>query len=96
MPGGLTPLHDLALTYSVGVVDEDAVTNLNHVKTRLLVQFWHLAERRGRVGPEGVSIPVPLAQEMLAKPVGATRPSVTAGLGRLASRGLLVRESDRG
>lgn len=74
----------------------DAVTNLKHVETRLLVQFWHLAERWGRVGPDGISIPVPLTHEMLAKLVGAARPSVTTGLGRLASRGLLVRESDRG
>ena len=29
---------------------------------------------------------------MIAKLVGATRPSVTTGLGRLAARGLLVRE----
>jgi CRP/FNR family cyclic AMP-dependent transcriptional regulator len=66
------------------------------VETRLLVQFWHLAERWGRVGPDGISISVPLTHEMLAKLVRATRPSVTTGLGRLASRGLLVRESDRG
>jgi CRP/FNR family transcriptional regulator, cyclic AMP receptor protein len=72
----------------------DAVTNLKHVETRLLVQFWHLAERWGRVGPQSISIPVPLTHEMLAKLVGATRPSVTTGLGRLAARGLLVREPD--
>jgi CRP/FNR family transcriptional regulator, cyclic AMP receptor protein len=72
----------------------DALTNLKHVETRLLVQFWHLAERWGRVGPQSISIPVPLTHDMLAKLVGATRPSVTTGLGRLASRGLLVRERD--
>jgi CRP/FNR family transcriptional regulator, cyclic AMP receptor protein len=70
----------------------DALTNLKHVETRLLVQFWHLAERWGRVGPENISIPIPLTHEMLAKLVGATRPSVTTGLGRLASRGVLARE----
>jgi CRP/FNR family cyclic AMP-dependent transcriptional regulator len=71
----------------------DALTNLKHVETRLLVQFWHLAERWGRVGPECIAIPVPLTHEMLAKLVGATRPSVTTGLGRLAARNLLVRDS---
>lgn len=70
----------------------DAITNLKHVETRLLVQFWHLAERWGRVAPDDISIPVPLTHEMLAKLVGATRPSVTTGLGRLAARGLVVRE----
>jgi CRP/FNR family cyclic AMP-dependent transcriptional regulator len=72
----------------------DAITNLKHVETRLLMQFWHLAERWGRVGPHGIAIPVPLTHDMLAKLVGATRPSVTTGLGRLASRGLLVRDPD--
>lgn len=72
----------------------DALTNLKHVETRLLVQFWHLAERWGRVGPASISIPVPLTHEMLAKLVGATRPSVTTGLGRLAARGLLTRDAD--
>jgi CRP/FNR family cyclic AMP-dependent transcriptional regulator len=70
----------------------DALTNLKHVETRLLVQFWHLAERFGRVGPSGISIELPLTHEMLAKLVGATRPSVTTGLGRLGARGLLQRE----
>lgn len=71
----------------------DAITNLKHVEARLLVQFWHLAERWGRVGPDSISIPVPLTHEMLAKLVGATRPTVTTGLGRLAARGLLARKS---
>jgi CRP/FNR family transcriptional regulator, cyclic AMP receptor protein len=71
----------------------DAITNLKHVETRLLVQFWHLADRFGRVGPTGISIRLPLTHEMLGKLVGATRPSVTTALGRLAARGLLVREN---
>jgi CRP/FNR family transcriptional regulator, cyclic AMP receptor protein len=71
----------------------DALTNLKHVETRLLVQFWHLAERWGRVRPGSISIAVPLTHEMLAKLVGATRPSVTTALGRLAARGLLTRDA---
>ena len=71
----------------------DALTNLKHVETRLLVQFWHLAERFGRVGLTGISIQLPLTHEMLGKLVGATRPSVTTALGRLAARELLVREN---
>jgi hypothetical protein len=70
----------------------DALTNLKHVETRLLVQFWHLAERWGRVGRDDISIPVPLTHEMLAQLVGATRPSVTTGLGHLATRGLVLRD----
>jgi CRP/FNR family transcriptional regulator, cyclic AMP receptor protein len=72
----------------------EAISNLKHVETRLLVQFWHLAERWGRVGPDTISISLPVTHEMLAKLVGATRPSVTTGLGRLAARGLLKRQPD--
>lgn len=58
------------------------------------MQFWHLAERFGRVTAEGISLEMPLTHEMLAKLVGATRPTVTTGLGRLTARGLLTREPD--
>jgi CRP/FNR family cyclic AMP-dependent transcriptional regulator len=44
-------------------------------------------------GRRGISISVPLTHEMLAKLVGATRPSVTTALGRLATRGLLPRDA---
>ena len=71
---------------------QDAITNLKHVETRLLVQFSQLAERFGRVGPSTIAIPVPLTHEMLAKLVGAARPSVTTGLGRLSERGFLTRD----
>jgi len=58
------------------------------------VQFWHLAERWGRVGRDGVTITLPLTHELLAKLVGAARPSVTTALGDLAARGLLTRDQD--
>jgi CRP/FNR family transcriptional regulator, cyclic AMP receptor protein len=71
-----------------------AITNLKHVETRVLVEFWHLAERWGRVGPSGVRIQLPLTHELLAKLVGAARPSVTTALGHLADRGLLRRDGE--
>jgi CRP/FNR family transcriptional regulator, cyclic AMP receptor protein len=72
----------------------EAITNFKHVETRLLVLFWHLAERFGRVGPESIAVSVPLTHEHLARLVGAARPSVTTALGRLAARGLLVRDQE--
>lgn len=92
-PEVLARLTGRALTRAQAQGLHDAVTNLKHVETRLLVQFWHLAERWGRVGPEGISIEVPVTHEMLAKLVGATRPSVTTALGHLAERGLLIRDT---
>ena len=90
-PDVLARLTGRAVGRAKALALHDAITNLKHVETRLLVQFWHLAERWGRVGPHGITIPVPLTHDMLAKLVGATRPSVTTALGRLASRGVLAR-----
>jgi hypothetical protein len=70
------------------------VRSLKHVEARLLVQFWHLAERWGRVDRDGVTVTLPLTHELLAKLVGAARPSVTTALGRLADRGLLHRSGN--
>lgn len=92
-PDVLARLTGRSVGRSKALALHDAITNLKHVETRLLVQFWHLAERWGKVGPDSISIRMPLTHDMLAKLVGATRPSVTTGLGRLAARGLLVRES---
>jgi CRP-like cAMP-binding protein len=70
----------------------NAVTNLKQVQVRLLVLFFHLAERWGRVGVGVINVPLPLTHETLAKLVGAARPSVTTALGALAERGLLCRD----
>ncbi len=69
-----------------------AVTHLRRVHSRLLIFFWLLAERWGRVGPDGVHVSLPLTHDILAMLVGARRPTVTVGLQRLARSGLLVRE----
>ncbi len=90
-PEVLAALLERAVRRAKSMALHAAITNAKHVETRLLVQFWHLAERRGRVGPNGVSVALPVTHEMLAKLVGATRPSVSTALGRLAEKGLLVR-----
>lgn len=73
-----------------------AVTHLPRVYARLLILFWLLAERWGKVSPEGVYITLPLTHEILAMLVGAHRPPVTIALQRLSRAGLLTRaRSDR-
>ncbi|MFZ0040905.1 MAG: helix-turn-helix domain-containing protein [Solirubrobacteraceae bacterium] len=69
-----------------------AVTHLPRVYARLLILFWLLAERWGKVGPDGVHITLPLTHEVLAMLVGAHRPPVTIALQRLSRAGLLTRE----
>jgi CRP-like cAMP-binding protein len=73
-----------------------AVTHLPRTHSRLLMLFWLLAERWGKVGPDGVHVTLPLTHELLSVLVGSHRPTVTIALQRLARAGLLTRErSDR-
>jgi CRP-like cAMP-binding protein len=73
-----------------------AVTHLPRAYVRLLILFWLLAERWGRVGSEGVYVTLPLTHEVLGMLIGAHRPTVTIALQRLTRAGFLIRErSDR-
>jgi CRP/FNR family transcriptional regulator, cyclic AMP receptor protein len=71
-----------------------AVSHLKLVETRLVAVLWYYADRWGRVTPEGRVLPVRLTHALLARVVGARRPSVSTALGRLQDRGLLERMSN--
>lgn len=73
---------------------QQAVSQLTRVDRRLLALFWHLAERWGRVGADGVVVPLALTHRILGQLIGARRPTVSTALGELAERGELVRRSD--
>lgn len=68
-----------------------AISNLTRVDERITALMWHLADRWGHVTPEGVVVPAPLTHEMIARLVGAHRPSVTSALGDLGRSGVLER-----
>jgi len=71
-----------------------AISQLNGVDRRLLTLFWHLAERWGRVTPDGVAVTAPIPHRIVAQLVGARRPTVSTSLSQLAERGELVRRRD--
>ena len=73
---------------------QQAVSQLTRVDRRLLALFWHLAERWGRVGAEGLVVPLALTHRILGQLIGARRPTVSTALGELAERGELVRRGD--
>jgi CRP/FNR family transcriptional regulator, cyclic AMP receptor protein len=75
--------HALSLQLALGQVPR--------VEGRLLLLFWRLAERWGRMTPDGIVVPLKLTHETLGALVAARRPSVTSALGRLADAGLLRR-----
>lgn len=68
-----------------------AVSHLKLVEMRLLVILWYYADRWGRVTPRGVLLPLRMTHSLLARIVGARRPSVSTALGRLQERGLVER-----
>jgi CRP/FNR family transcriptional regulator, cyclic AMP receptor protein len=73
-----------------------ALSHLTRVDVRLLALFWHLADRWGRVSPEGVVVPLRLTHQTLASLIGAQRPSVTTALGGLAQAGQVTRRAEGG
>lgn len=72
-----------------------AIHSLQHLELRLLVLFWHLADRFGRVSTEGTIVPLRLSHSDIAELVGSQRPSVSVRLSELAKRRVLVRRGDR-
>lgn len=71
-----------------------AAVRARRAETRLLLLFWHLADRWGRVGPDGVVIPLKLTHGRLAELVCLRRPTVSAALARLRDAGTLARRPD--
>jgi CRP/FNR family transcriptional regulator, cyclic AMP receptor protein len=82
---GLRRAHALAISL--------AIAHHQRVDDRLLLTLWHVAERWGRVHPDGIVILLPLGHQRLADLVGAHRPSVTTAIGELTRAGKLSRRS---
>jgi hypothetical protein len=68
-----------------------AIAGTRRIEDRLLLLFWHLAERWGRREPDGVVLELALTHTTLSHLIGAERPTVTTALGDLAERGALTR-----
>jgi CRP/FNR family cyclic AMP-dependent transcriptional regulator len=81
-------------TRSQGIVG--AIAHLRHIDLRILVLLTHLAERWGRVTPDGIVVPLQLTHRRIAMLVGAQRPTVTAALSRMAAESVVVRTPERG
>jgi len=84
-----------AVWRSHGLALNLAISHQGRIEDRLLLLFWHLAQRWGRVSADGVRLDLPLTHKTLAKLVSAQRPSVTNALGELRERRLLLRREDR-
>ena len=68
-----------------------AIHCVQRVDVKLLLLFWHLADRFGTVTPAGTVVPLSLSHADLAELVGAARPSVSTALKCLAEQGFVQR-----
>ncbi len=89
-----TVLFDRLTERSMRLATNQAISQLTRVDRRLLAVFWHLAERWGRVGSDGVVVPLALSHRILGQLVGARRPTVSSAISELVRRGELVRRED--
>jgi CRP/FNR family cyclic AMP-dependent transcriptional regulator len=71
-----------------------AISQITGVEMRVEALLWHLAERWGRVGTNGIIIPVALSHRMIGSLVGARRPTVSTAIARLTEEGRLTRRPD--
>jgi len=68
-----------------------AIAQQPRLDDRLWMLFWELADRHGRVHPDGVHLDLPLTHEVLSYLAAARRPSVSSALTKLAEQGRLRR-----
>jgi CRP/FNR family transcriptional regulator, cyclic AMP receptor protein len=71
-----------------------AISQITGVETRIEALLWHLSQRWGRVGREGVILGLALSHRMIGALVGARRPTVSTALARLAADGRVRRRAD--
>jgi CRP/FNR family transcriptional regulator, cyclic AMP receptor protein len=95
-PEIVSRLMGRVMSRSRRLVGSLVIAQLGSVDLRLHVALWHLADRFGRVRPDGVLVPLHLTHETLGHLVGARRPSVTAAMGRLTDRGLVEPQREGG
>ena len=93
-PQVMAALLERAIRRTLRMSIHQALLQLSPVETRLVVLFWHLAERWGRVTPDGISVRLRMSHELLGQLVGCRRASVTTALHRVADSGLVVRRTD--
>jgi hypothetical protein len=85
-------LLDRAVERSRILAFQQLASHLPHLESRLMALLWMLADRWGRVTPDGVLLPIRLTHSTLAELVGASRPSVSSTLKLLERSGLLNRK----
>ena len=90
-PGVGAALVRRALERSERLLVTMSIGHRRRLEDRIWLLLWYLADRHGRVHPDGVHLDLRLTHELLGHLTGAQRPSVTLALGRLAADGRVQR-----
>lgn len=95
-PAVMAALLERSTRRSYELVHQATIAHVRRADTRVLLLLWHLADRWGRVTPNGVVVPVPLTHQLLAQMTCLRRPTVSAALGELAQAGEISSLRGRG
>jgi hypothetical protein len=87
-------LHQRSTEQITRTAVHSALLALPRVDARILGLIWHVADRRGRVGSDGVAVRLPVTHLQLGMIVGAQRSTTTLAVHRLAAEGLLTSDGD--
>jgi CRP-like cAMP-binding protein len=90
-PSIISQLISRTLARSRALSFQLAIAGVRRADDRLLLLAWHLADRWGRVRPDGTLLPIPLTHDLLAQLARLRRPAASAALVRLAHNGKLIR-----
>lgn len=93
-PELLVALHERLRTQERRLAVHAAIGKLRRVEERVLAVLWQLGEQWGRMGADGVLIPLALTHETLGRLAGAERPTVSLALTRLGEAGAVHRRPD--
>lgn len=88
-PGVIGRLLDRSVDRSRRLAVNMAIVHHRRIDVRLLMLFWHLADRWGQLSNRRLIVPLRLSHTVLADLVAAQRPTITTALSDLERRQLL-------
>ena len=90
-PEVTTALVTRAVTRAQTLAVALSISCITGLKIRIQTMLWHLADRFGKVGPDGITVPVPVTHQVMGRLVGASRPSVSTAMKELEQEGAISR-----
>jgi CRP/FNR family transcriptional regulator, cyclic AMP receptor protein len=90
-PSLLAAIHRRLEAQRENLAIQGLITHLPRAEHRLLLVLWHLADRWGRVIPEGTLLPLSLTHDLLGQLTAARRSTVTLAVTALQSQGYISR-----